>query len=209
MHTEIWVALIGLLGVLTTAFVGYLKSQRERHSRIQAESEMKFQSAALGFAEFMGEWHEISLELEGLMEDTAIDRFLILRAWNGINDPKWTTAVFQFRRGRQEVVSYVHFELDTDYVEKLRAVSSRQMVQWEVAKMEPSAIRSVYEAEGVKHAVWAHLSTDQLEGTDARAITYCSFASHAEEPLNTHDVTRCRIIVGRLKGIAQTFKEHR
>jgi hypothetical protein len=138
-----------------------------------------------------------------MLENTSIDRIMIFRAWNGELSPKWTTALFQFRIGDQKPVSYVHFELDRDYVDRIRHIVERGSMLINVSDLPKSAIREVYEAEGVKHSAWFHVSTSTLEGTKAKSITYCSFATHSEEAFSPLELARARIFVGRLKGLSQ------
>jgi hypothetical protein len=202
------VALIGLTGVLITAFFGWLKVQTEQARVSQAELEMRFQRAALSFPEFVEEWSEIHKAILALMEETCIDRFLILRAWNGMLEPRWTTAMFQMRIAGQAPVAYVHFELDRDYVERLReltATSSTYVVVKELPKN--TALKDVYDSEGVTAAFLAHLiSLDgPLKGTKAQ--TYCSFATHDPKGIPPFVQTRCRVLISRMKGLALGFEE--
>jgi len=108
---------IAALGMMTTgfaSFVGWYKLSIERRKVDQAQLEMRFQRAALSFPEFVEEWTDIQQALLDLMETTSVDRFLILRAWNGHLEPRWTTAMYQMRTGVEVPVAYVHFELDRD-----------------------------------------------------------------------------------------------
>ena len=42
-------------------------------------------------------WAGIENDLKSLLDETCIDRFLVLRAFNGQEKPKWTNAIFQMR----------------------------------------------------------------------------------------------------------------
>lgn len=198
--SEIIIALFGLIGTLYASWMAHAAKRRET----LAQSELKFQQAALDFGAFLEEWDGTMRELEKLFEETPIDRFLIMRAWNGHLTPKWTTAIFQMRELGQRPVSYVHFELDTDYVSRLREISIRQNIHFVTSDIPDSAIKRVYEAEGVKSAVWCHLASHVTSG-GARAITYCSFATHSDEPLSETVITRCTILAGRLTGLSKAF----
>ena len=200
-------AILGFLGVCITAGFGYAKWKKENKKAQQAESEMKFQRAALSFEEFLEEWAVIHHELKDLLETTCLDRFLILRAWNGHHEPRWTTAVFQIRLGNQEAVSYVHYELDTDYQSRIREISLRNDMTFSTKDLPASGIKEVYQAEGVKAAAWFLINEDVLENSGSKAVTYCSFATKSEEKIPDEVMTRCRILVGRLKGAALSFKE--
>lgn len=203
--TEVIVALIGLAGTLATAYLGHKKLKNSKHKLNQAESELKFQQKALDFGAFMEEWSGTHDDIVSLLENTCIDRFLMFRAWNGRLAPRWTTAVFQMRLGNQEPVSYVHFELDTDYVSRLKEISIRNVIAFAVEDIPDCAIKRVYEAEGVKHAVWVHITSEEVPNSDTVTHTYCSFATHDDEPIDQNLITRCQILGGRLKGIAMQF----
>lgn len=202
---EITVALIGFLGTLSASAIGYAASRKSRRRANQAEAEMRFQQAALDFGAFVGEWDETHAQLVRLMSDTAVDRFLILRAWNGAADPRWTTAVYQLRIGEQQPMSYVHFELDPDYVSRLQSIKGGRPLVFSTVDLPDSAIKRVYQAEKVSASAWFHLQSLKLVRSEARAVTYCSFSTHEPGGLSEEDVTRCRIIVGRLKGLAGMF----
>lgn len=165
------------------------------------EAEIRFQSAALSFEDFLLDWGEIDAGVRDLFEKTNVDRFLLLRAWNGHSDPKWTTAFFQIRDGIHEPVSYVHFELDDDYVNRLMQIKSRGMIHFSSADLPESAIKRVYDLEKVKSSAWFFLDRRTLEGTNSSAITYCSFASHSAGELSQDEITKAQIIVSRIKGL--------
>lgn len=205
MDTEILVASLGFLGVLVTATIGWFSTNREKHRRQQSENEMSLQMAALDFADFLKEWHGTVSELHQLMETTTVDRFIILRAWNGRLAPRWTTAIYQVRQKGQEHFNYVHYELDQDYVDRLRHVSLGGEMRFKTADLPDCGIRDVYHNEQVTESVWFELDHREVRGTDSRAITYCSFATHEAQGLDDDTVTQCRIIANRLKGVAMTF----
>lgn len=194
------------LSALGGLVFGWFKWSKERSKRLQAENEIKFNRAALQFPDFVHEWDHIGAELANLVETTEVDRILILRAWNGTLEPRWTTAVYQLRQGAQSPISYVHFELDSDYVDRIRQVVQKGSGYWEVHEMPDSAIRSVYEAEGVKSSFWSHIDSVRTDDHGSTGITYASFSSH-EGPLSPETQTKCRILTGRLKGLAAYFTE--
>ena len=206
MSTEIAVALITTLGGIVAGLIGLYKVRQTTHKLGQAENELKLQQRALDFGAFMEEFSGTHENILHLLENTNLDRFLMLRAWNGKLAPRWTTAVFQMRLGEQEPISYVHFELDVDYVSRLKEVSIRNVIAFDVASLPDCSIKSVYEAEGVKHAIWCHIMSEEISGSETVAHTYCSFATHDEEPIAQTTITRCSILAGRLKGIAHSFK---
>jgi hypothetical protein len=206
---QIVIALIGLAGVIVTATVGIVKVLVERQKLDQAESEIRFQRAALGFPEFVEEWGEIGQELIKLLEETEIDRFMIFRAWNGHLEPRWTTAVYQLRSAGQAPIAYVHFELDEDYVNRVKKIAQGGPLVMVTDSLPDSEIKKVYEAEGVTASLWAHLDTFETTDRISKAVAYCSFATHAPSLISNSTMTRCRVLTGRLKGLATAFDRNR
>ncbi len=207
--SEILIALIGLVGTIFAASIAYISKRNELTSKKQlqqAELEMKVQSEALDFGQFFQDWNFIQHEINQLMEETNIDRFLMFRAWNGARDPRWTTAVYQLRQGEQKPISYVHFELDNDYKHRLSDMIDSKKIYFEVKDLPDSAIRSVYLAEGVSSAVWCHLDSTKPKDVSGKAITYCSFASHDPHLIDENTQTRCKILADRMKAIIANFK---
>ena len=204
---QVIAALLGLIGVAITAGFGYAGIIKQRQWRIQAENELHLQAAALSFGDFIHEWEAIHEDLAQLMEETCIDRFLLLRAWNGEVDPRWTTAIWQVHQGVHKPVSYVHFELDLDYLMRLRqAIDIPGGVAFSTSEINgDSAIRAIYESEGVKSAAWFFLAKHVIPDRPGTALTYCSFASSQREQLLPETVVRCRLIADRLRGVADNF----
>jgi hypothetical protein len=202
---EAIVAAFGFLTALCGLVVYYLKYKEKARECDQAIREMRFQRAALSFPDFVAEWGEASKDLINLLETTCIDRFMILRAWNGHLEPRWTTSVYQLRSGDQAPIAYIHFELDQDYVIKVRETVASGSMYMTTETMEPSEIRSVYEAEGVTASLWAHIDTFDVPGSTSKAVAYCSFATHDPAGIDAHTQTLCKIVTGRLKGLAHSF----
>ena len=203
----VMIALLGLLGVMITAGVGYYQVSLERLKVDQAQLEMRFQRAALSFPEFVEDWTDLQHSILDLMATTGIDRFLILRAWNGYLEPRWTTAMFQMRTEGQQPVAYVHFELDRDYVSLLREISHDNFIIVKTEELpKTSVLKDLYLSEGVTAAVIANIVTmdGPIKGTKAQ--TYCSFATHHHDGLTDKEITACRVMIGRLKGLSESFE---
>lgn len=217
--TEYWLTLLGLvvtvLGIAVTATVSIHKLHIERgklevsNQQLElAKRELAFQSDALDFSAFLQDWQNTACELNAIIAETEIDRILILRAWNGVLNPLWTTAVYQLREEWQQPRQYIHFELDQDYVTRLRELSNTGQIYFITSEMEPieSKIKQVYLAEGVRASYWAHIETVNLKNTEAKAITYISFSTHAQDKISESTRTRCMVMASRLKGIAANFR---
>ena len=212
MHNEeVYVAIITgvstlLIAVASTVVPLYIKMKNERLAKNQAFQEMRFQRAALDFPSFLENWNGVMEQLNKLMDETEIDRFLIFRAWNGFLEPRFTTAVFQLRTQKQEPFSYIHFELDDDYVQRIRAVSKgMKCIYFKTDDLDQSYIRDVYKNEGVTASVWCHIETLKLEDTASASISYCSFATHGGE-ISDETRFKCNLIANQLRGASQEFK---
>lgn len=206
--TEVYVAIIGLVSTVATALVGRYQNRRSKHELLLAEQEMKLQIKALDLHEFITEWDSVGAELRSLLKETEIDRFMMLRAWNGYLEPRWTTAFYQMRTGEQDPVQYVHYELDKDYIDRLRRITGGLgRLYFTTDSLPQSGIKDIYKAEKVTAAYWHHLASKRLAGSrDSRAITYCSFATHEGE-ISAETRVRCDILAGRLKGLTLLFLE--
>jgi hypothetical protein len=213
-HKDVLIASCGLLSVIFTAYVAVGKQRiarlelehKDRELDI-AKKELSFQSHALSFGAFLEDWASTSEAMQLLMNETAIDRILILRAWNGTMTPKWATAVFQMREIGQQPVQYIHAELDDDYIERLRKIVSGNIISFSVIDQPDSFIKDIYSAEGVKSSCWAYINSQQVADSEAVSISYASFSSSTAEVLDAATITKCRILAGRLKGLAANFDE--
>ena len=202
---DVAIAGIGALATIAVAIIGARATRKQKARAEQAEREIQFQSAALDFDGFFGEWKEIHDELQHLCDTTCIDRFLVLRAFNGKAVPRWVNAVFQYREGSQKPVSYIHVALDSDYIERLRRITSSGSIAFRVADIPDSLIKGIYESEEVKASAWFHIGTYDLEDTDTRMIAFCSFATHLDIEIPPDVLTRCRLIANRFQRIADSL----
>lgn len=207
-------SMVTLVGIASTYAISKRKIDIEKQkvelSEMQfemAQKELKFQAAAMDFSVFLADWNTTSEEFKRLIDETPIDRILIFRAWNGTLTPKWTTAVFQIRAHGQEPMQYVHFELDADYVDRLRTLAGKGHMYFEITDDgdDNSRIKQVYKAEGVTASYWAHIET-LVTDQKSQAVAYISFSTHEGEGLDAATQTRCMIMAGRLKGIAANFR---
>lgn len=204
---EVIVAAITAIGlVLAAAIAGYYRVRVLRLKLSQAENEVYFQREALDITAFVKDWDGFVLDLKILMENSNIDRFSMLRAWNGYLEPRWTSAVFQFQADGEKMVSFMHVELDSHYIEQLRNVSLSGVMQFKTKDAPQGALfRGLGETEGIEESLWAHIETLTIPGTETKAITYCCFGTHDPAGIDAHGAARARIIIGQLKGMAHNF----
>lgn len=205
---EIIVAAITAGSAIGVAIVGLMKARKERDSCSnqleQAEKEITFSRATLDFPKFVTEWGTMLSEVNMLMDETVVDRFIIFRAWNGKHSPRWTTGIYQIQRSNRAPVAYVHFELDDDYVSRISQIIEGRSIYFTTDELPESRIKSVYKAEGVTAAFWVFV--DAKEDKDGgKSITYCSFCTHEPIGINPEVQNRCDAIAGRLSGVSAQF----
>ena len=193
------IAVISLIGVLFTAYMSFLSNKKNKNQIDQMNNEMNLQRSALSLSDFLSKWPEVYNDIRSIMDTTNIDRFMICRAWNGTLTPKWTTSVFQIRKGDQEPISYVHFEIDNDYSERLRLLKSG-FLKFKVSEISDSIIKRIFQAEGVIESFWAHIENSK-EANGSASHTYCSFSLHEGE-IDEFTELKCRILVNKLRGVS-------
>lgn len=199
---EVLLVTIPVLGSIAVAFIQFRKRAKSEEKTNALGRELDLQRVALSKFEIFNQFGVFWAEISRLCETTKVDRFLMLRAWNGRLQPLWTTAFYQFRAGEQEPEQYIHTELDKDYVSRLQAMDQAGRIQMVVDDLPESLIKKVYQAEGVKHAIWFFLDRVDDSGGSS-AIVYCSFASHENEPFTDAEIMKCSLLVGQIKGFSE------
>lgn len=195
----------------TIAIVKILKDHNEkkklRNQKEKAENtiehvkdEINHLSESLQFDKYitLRDWGPISVELVNLLEETCIDRFIILIAFNGIANPRYTSAVYQFRLGPQKPYQYAYFELDADYIKRIHHSMAHDFLHFRVADIPDSAIRSVYQLEGVTESVWFFIDKKDRGGNRAEMI-YCSYSTHDDKEIDAGTITRCKLITNQIR----------
>jgi len=203
------IAAIGATATIITAMLGRKGIQKQADRADKAEREMLFQRHALDFDGFFQEWGELQEELKTLCEETPIDRFLLLRAFNGVDNPEWTNAVYQFRHGDQHPFSYIHVSLDDDYASRLKQVCKSGFIHLTTKDMESGLMKDIYCNEGVTDALWFHIASYDMVDSGCRMIAYCSFSTHGEEEICPKVIVRCRLIANRFRRIADSLASNR
>lgn len=203
--------LIAGVALVISATVGgvfaYLASRsrqvREAEEEVEiVERELSFKRDALGLPEFIDEWESIKESVLNLIETTSVDRWLMLRAWNGKHDPRWTTAVYQIRAKNQVPVPYISYEMDYDYKERLLDVMSQRKQYIDVAGLPECDLKNIYQNEGVHKSYWTHVCNLKLHDSDSRAVIYCSFATHEDVDITEGEKFKCDLLISRLRGLA-------
>ena len=102
LETDVQVALISAATTVVGAILAYLgvrrKVEHARAERDQAVHEINAEHEALDFSAFVGDYKETERHIISLFDDTNVDRFLLLTAYNGYMRPKWASATVQLRK---------------------------------------------------------------------------------------------------------------
>ena len=175
-----------------------IKEKDQKHEDLKEEFDL--QREALTYSLFPPGSQEVISDLSALFEDTQLDRFLLLKGWNGYQDMKFTNSVFQYRLGRQEVISYEAWKTDDHYNMFLKTAEKDGKCVLVVDQMPHCRLKDAYRMEGVKHSVIFFISrTPNRENPHRYLISYCSFATHEDSPIE-HDVLyRCEMILGKIR----------
>lgn len=213
--TQITVAAISAAGVIGAAWFAYRAKVAEKNALDREQSarrELTVQAAGLDFAAFVSDWEGCERELSSLMDETEVDRFVMLRSYNGADVARWVSSIWQLRRytdelGRPEKpVSYTHIELDTDYQMRLRSVvASGSTVIGDVASLPDCLIRRIYAKEKVTASAWFLLEAITAED-GSKKLTLCSFATRREGGFSEGTLSECFRVACRFRGAAAAYR---
>jgi len=188
--------LLGLLGIILKIRGESKIASLELLTKSQGD-EIEFRSESLALKVDMTAWSDITNELNDLFRTSSIDRFLILNAFNGYHDPRWTTAVYQVKATNDKITSYVHFGIDQHYVGLLKLVREAGYTRVNASTLPTSIIRSVYLTEGVLGSLWIFLNSKQNTNGSV-ALTYCSFSSKTESIIDDMTQERCLVLSNQI-----------
>ncbi|MGB0732417.1 MAG: hypothetical protein ACPGPF_01585 [Pontibacterium sp.] len=194
---EVIISAITAISSIAIALITKIKSARSKQDAQSYKAEA--QRIKRDFARFVSLWSVVVIDIERLIEETEVDRFLMLEA-RGLPDPKVTNSIYQIRSSGQHVVDYVDVELDEDYISKLKKIIRDNQYYFIVKDESDCLIKRIYDAEGVKTSFWALIAIEETD--EDRVITYCSFASHSGE-ISLRTQTKCTLITNRLSGTSR------
>lgn len=116
-----------------------------------------------------------------IVEDSPVERFLILKAHNGggvikPNTPIYSSVIFEdythpFRSVKDQ---YQKLQADEEYLRLLVDVISKKRVVLKTNELSPGLLKTIYDGEGVKYSEICFL------GNDKKNIYYCSCATSVE-----------------------------
>lgn len=187
METEVWVAIIGLIGVLYSstvgAFIYHIRKNTAEVKTLAADAatlkeRQRFHDEVTSPFYPVKDWTRFVNLIKDISTNTQVDRVLVLVAVNGENTPTHATCIWYFRQVGEEY-SYMDIPLDPDYVDKLLA-SKRGKIRFKTSDAKNTLIGRHYENEGVTEAIWAMVGQRKSFTTGQVAYKYVSVATHDE-----------------------------
>ncbi len=157
--------------------------------------------------EFLRELQKLSdihAEVLDLMCETSVDRFLILRAENGVDEPKYATVIYEQHKGRPYIIAtaaYVHISTDEEYRRMLKTAEATGICRMSTASMPDCILKRVYQHEKVEYSNCFFLGRTDL-GNGRAVVCYMTCATHAAQafdPLN--DELPQLLLVDRLRNL--------
>lgn len=153
---------------------------------------------------FLAEWALFENKVVKLLRETEIDRFIFFRCWNGLYDPKWTTAIYQYEEeGEEEKFSFKLVPFDDDYLCRFVDMKQNGFHEIQVKAMPPSLIKNIYDAEQLKVSIWFHVKTDVVSETIS-AHAYFSAASRTAEAIAPTTKARLQDLAWELSKILES-----
>lgn len=127
--------------------------------------------------------NDLKVSAHNIFKKTKADRFLILIAINGKVDFRTVSVIFEQHKNSTSsaIASYKNLRVDMDYVNMLKKAEKESIVILDVDKMEPSLLKEIYLAEGVKHSRVRHLLRKPLDNEN-HCLIYSSIATHEKLP---------------------------
>lgn len=155
-------------------------------------------------------FEDISKELNYLIENTNIQRALILKTHNGDGKPRfgrplYVSAVYEVCRDpfEYQVNTYKMLKVDDPYLQLLLDIKEYQDSAFFVSSMKESMLRRFYEAEGVN---WSYI---YKIGADSTGMYYGSFAtSQNDTPFQLGQGATIEAAIHRIRGIYTKLNIH-
>lgn len=194
-------ALLGTLGVIGAAYINSLKRENKilKQKNRDLSQELVFD---------LSTFNEINSIVGQMFKNTHSDRFLILAATNGKTELRQASVLYEqhFIDGENKAVlslgatnKYQNYVFDKHYLKILKQCEiERDGVFFEVATMEDSDLKNIYESEGVKFSSVHFLSRNKIDEVNDR-LFYCSVATHGDESFRRQDKTLIHSYVGQVK----------
>lgn len=218
MAVDIWVALIGLGGVVYASTVGLfvLKIQRlaEKHQEKLAEvtdiaarearqkERQIFHASVTSPFYPVKEWTQFSHAVQKFCEESEVDRVLVLVAVNGDERPTHASVVWEYRQTGPQF-SYVDVPLDPDYCDRLSKIKRGSLMRFKTSDAPGTLVGGFYTTEGVTESIWGLVGTRHSYKTEQLALKYMSVSTHNpdgfSDPMTIE--REAANLIGRYKGM--------
>ena len=216
MDAQVVAAIITTGGVIYAATVGWFFRQinqtKKQHKEQIAEAEriaiekaeaqkrQAFHDAVTNPYFPVREWTNFVWEVQKLHAETEVDRFLVLVAVNGEDDPTHASVVWEHRTEGERYV-YQDVSLDSHYVSLLMALKRGERVAFLTSEVKNTLIGKYYETEGVQQSIWRLVGKRVSYSTPQVAYKFVSVATHREGGFsNLADIERrVSILLGDFK----------
>ena len=199
-HYDVLVAVATAIGVIGAAYYARgkiittkkdLKKAKEEIEQHKHDNEQIRQH----FAKLLVITGRTIFEIDNLVKETEIDRFLMLTAINGMKKIKKTTAYFQRREEGQKEYKYEDVKIDDNYRSLLKITIEVGYTYFLVSDLPHDAlIKRIYEMEGVKASMWILIDINYNDDGTV-AVTYASLSTHKDGGIC--EETKTRILVSR------------
>jgi len=131
-----------------------------------------------------------------IMEHSKVDRFLIFIAINGKTELSNVTCVFQkYKHDKAEldaIAVYRGLRVDEHYVKMLKKMEFEGEVHINVAELEPSLIKNIYENEQVTFSKWNFIGRISMDDKND-VIAYCSASTFDLEGYDSKDLLAIKL----------------
>ena len=200
--TQAWLT---FLGVVIAAIVPlWIK---ERFDRRRMRFTIEASDFEIRFA--LEDLVEIREDVRHVFASTKADRFLILKAENGKQSPKWATAIYEQHKGVPVVLAtevYKKIRIDDIYREMIDVAESEGVMMMHTGEMpRTSRLKAIYESEGVQHSNCYFLCRYPLKSDSEKwVVMYCTLATENEVPFTPHEETALELFADRLRGMFST-----
>jgi hypothetical protein len=126
-------------------------------------------------------WRRVNHIVKQLLQDSEVERFLIVMITNGGGDPHpgaklYATAVVNELddMNQHRAKDYEMIEVDTDYIERIIRAKAIGKQVMKTAYMPDGMLKAFYETERVKYAELYYLFSTEMETFICSAATYSS-----------------------------------
>lgn len=218
MDKDIALAIIGGVTTIVTAIIARNNHVRAKRAeamysdvngeRNKIQKQNKRLTASLSCLEIMYDAQFVSFineKVDYLFQYTKAERFIILFAVNGKDSFNFVSVCYEktkTEKTRGSIYRYVRLRVDDAYRSMLKQVERDYSVFIDVAKMQPSLLKDIYESsvEGIKYSS-VHFIKRLHADEDNDVVVYSSLAT-TESP--NYSVSEQTII----KGVYDQIRDH-